>query len=273
MYARLACLCVDSLIRRGGVDPCHIIISIDHTLDATIYSKFIRNLGVNVRVIDTKEFETSKIYYISRLFLEYPVIEKIIQLDADTVLTERMDLLKVIEDMSDDGDVYMYPQLLNGFDVFKMRLVLTPNGHDYCLMLTGAENFRTVIKRIFNCNVDEFTKWLSDAPWIYGGLTIYNRTIMLNSEMWDKIQQFSYECVCDEICLLLCMYMYKSEFKYKFMAQELLPHRVSPPIMDIVDGRGIIHLAGDWYRLHNQAHKFILDTAVDNLIKNSGIIL
>lgn len=268
-YAKWACLCLDSLFRRGGVKPSDVIISFHAMLLGTVAADLLNSYGVKVYTYQHGDTAWGKFILLDRVFKDNPEVTEIIQLDCDIVLTEDMDFISRMHHFNPDALMtgYLAPST-NSSDLFFSRAGLYHTGFSP----TGVESTRgrlnAYLSACFETSIESFDKYLQFTPWVYGGVIGVRRQVT-NLLVWKAMVSFSWICTCDETAILLGMHYHWSHSDgqplWVPIPQEYLGHRVNPPTLDLTTGPGMIHFAGDWYRIKNEKHNQILTEAFDAL--------
>lgn len=87
MYVKYLLISANSLIKTGNILPSDIYVTIEKDLLETDYGKAIKNFGVNI--LHTPEYKNySKQICYTRLLDEYTDIDKLVQIDCDTLVTD-----------------------------------------------------------------------------------------------------------------------------------------------------------------------------------------
>jgi len=277
-YAQWGCICVESLIRVGNVNPKNIVVSLDKRLYNTIESNVFKSMGVTLIEFDIELMGASKMTHVAKLFEDNPFIHRIIQLDADMVLTENMDFLKTIDTISSKCDVATYKSVSDrrtevGSTVFKSRGKCLLESFRYDVDKITRKRFEMLIRNLYFVELEDFEKWLIKKDWIHGGIIILNRTILESSKIWNAIKSFSLINWCDESCLELANFAIYSNsinenYIHKYLNNDILNFRWSPNKFSINEGRGILHFSGNWYRTDNPEISNILQQTFEKIEQN-----
>jgi hypothetical protein len=264
-YARWACLCINSLIRRGGVAPSDIIVSIYAPLLGSRAAGMLRSMGVTLRVYGPEETVWSKFALLDRLFGEFPAITRVVQLDCDICLTEDLDFIGVVDGLTSGFDMlsYLAPSC-RPTETFVGRSALYHSGFSPSGPPVSRNRLDAFLTGTFGFSLDSFEMALPELPWTYGGVMVIDRSLT-HSLAWRSMVAFSYICACDETAVALAMHQRGNPIRWAPISQRHLPHRVNPPVLSLVEGPGLVHYAGDWYRVRNEANRMLLDAAFDEL--------
>jgi hypothetical protein len=268
-YAQWACLCIDSLIRRGRVAPSDIIVSLHEMLQGGRAAELLRSIGVEIRLYSHGETYWNKFVLLDQLFREHPEVTEVIQLDCDVVLTEDMDFVSRLHSFSPDSHLVSYlapgcpPQ-----KTFRGRSGLFIPGFSLTSPVGSRGRLDAFLRASFNFSLESFESSLEELPWVYGGVLVVRRPITL-LPVWRAMLAFSWLCSCDESTIVLGLhYSYlnpSSGFQWAPIPQSCLAHRLNPPILNLTDGPGLVHYAGDWYRIKNERIHEQLEEAFDSL--------
>jgi|GEM_PF-5740501 len=248
-YLKYAAICCESLISRGQVPPHLIIVSVVGEANDSPAMEALRSLGVNVQPYSPEY--GSKFIWVDRTFKLYPHFTRIIQLDADTVLTEDMDFLASYSTFDNDYSTYENPG--EGKKILKNRSALFFDGFKHGRSAEERARLDAFLMALVGTNMAEVEQRAD--RWIFGGLIVIKRSV-LGSFVWNAILALSRVCVCDESIL---QFTARPFANCGIIAQERIPHRVNPEVMDFDSGPGMIHYAGEWYRLDNLANRAALE--------------
>lgn len=268
-YAKWACLCIDSLMRRGGVKPTDVIVSIHEMLLSTRAADVLKSFGVTLRVYRHGDVHWGKFILIDRVFKSDPGITEIIQLDCDIVLTEDMDFIKRLQQFDPEALIagYHAPNCPAGA-TFKGRANLFHEGFSPTGAIATQGRLSAYLDACFSLSLPSFQEDLESIEWVYGGVILVRRAVT-HLPVWGAMVNFSWVCACDETTIILGMVCHHKSTPesplWRPIPQDYLAHRVNPPVLDLNSGPGMIHFAGDWYRIRNENHNQILIAAFDAL--------
>jgi hypothetical protein len=266
-FSEYAALCSDSLIRRGGVEPSSIIVSA-HAPEPTRALQVLEKMGVDVRYYKRGAVRNAKLVYIDRYFSEPHAPDAFVQLDADCILTQDVDLYAQLESNPHLADMCGYTQTYSSAqDTFRVRENLLHK--DFKTHLEDEETgvrrsrFNSMALAGFGVSLRQFHSFLERVDnWVFGGLTLIRRS-MIETLEWRGIQLFSHLSSCDETAIMLARC--SNPTVWTPISQEKFPHVVDPPEFSLEDAPGILHYAGDWYRYRDAANRAILSHAYQNL--------
>lgn len=262
-YAEWGCLSVDSLLRRGGVPPASILVTVHKALVADPAVKLLADMGVSLRVLGNTFW--SKVHLIDSVFREHPDTQQLVQIDSDCVLTEEVDLIDALSGVAPEAHVLAYPAHIPPAKVFSTRQKLflpdfNPQGNE-----VQRRRLDSFLQAAFHISLSELELGLYQNPWVYGGVIVARRSV-LESPAWKAAVAFSWICMCDETALMLAL-LHPQGVSFGEIPRQVLDHRVNPPVLDLNEGPGLVHFAGNWYRLENPHNKGILDRAYADLQK------
>jgi hypothetical protein len=268
-YAKWACLCIESLMRRGGVTPSDVIVSIHSTLLGSRAADVLKSFGVEMRVYRQEDTHWGKFILIDRVFKEHPEVTEVIQVDCDIVLTEDMDFISRFQQFTPEAHMAGYVAPDHPTEKTFMRrsnLYLKEFSPAGCQASRGRLDAQ--LSAYFGFSLPSFEATLLGVAWVHGGVILVRRSIM-SSPAWAAMVAFSWVCVCDETAILLANHYQTLNDPTRPMwvriPEEYLDHRFNPPVLDLTTGPGLIHFAGDWYRIENEKHRQILTEAFDAL--------
>lgn len=268
-YLRWACLCIDSLIRRGGVRPSEVIVSIHEMLLGTRAAGLLQSYGVSLRIYRHGETPWAKFVLLDRLFREHPEVTEVVQMDCDIVLTEPMDFLSRVSGLHPTATLLSYsapncPPLQTFHGRGPLYLPgYSPTGDAVC-----RGRLDSLLQVAAGTTLGSFERVLPELPWVYGGVIVVRRPA-LGGATWRAMVSLAWVCTCDETALVLGLHRARllppDGFRWAPIPQEALAHRVNPPVLSLTEGPGMVHFAGDWYRVKHEANRALLDAAFDAL--------
>jgi hypothetical protein len=264
-FLNYGCICVESLLRLGGVKPADILFS-SHEIHAEDESVQVLNgLGVSPRLYKHGEVFASKVLFVDRAFREDADLKVLLQLDTDVALTEKVDFLSLLPELLGEAHVATYQQEAGDpLKTYDMKAPLFQPGWKMNNPLE-AQRLDAFYGAAFGVTNDEFRAYLGaeGRKWIHGGFSIYSRDIM-DTLFWKALVAFSWLSVCDETAIMLTRFAAEKklggfeampEFVWGKIEQQTFPHRVNPPVLTLSEGPGMEHFAGDWYREKDEGNR------------------
>lgn len=237
-YAQYAALSAESLIRRGRVPHNQIIASV--VGDAVNFREIAALESLGVEVLRLPVTPAAKYVFVDRIFRDRPELTQIIQLDCDTVLTEDTNFLEHYAAFP--HDLGAYELAVDGKDLLDRRSELFIPGWKYSNSPFERERFDALIRAGVGTNLHAVRERITS--WVWGSLISIRREV-LRSPAWNTMLALSWVGYCDEVMLQVV----RPYVDFALIPQTLLPHRTNPPVLDLDDGPGTLHFAGNWYRV------------------------
>lgn len=163
-YVKYLLISVDSLINVGHIEPKDIYITIENSLLNSEYGQVIKKLGVNILEAPIYKNYSKQISY-HRLIQYKPDIDKLIQIDCDTIITDS-NILEKISNLSGcvnidtSGSTGLYDTIINrdgqkqrGNSIFSIS-PLNPNP-PHSGDPIRYECFKDFLSVVYNLNLDE----------------------------------------------------------------------------------------------------------------------
>lgn len=117
-YIKYLLISVDSLINIGKIKPEDIYVTIEEDLLESLYGLYIKKLGINVLTAPAYRNYSKQISY-HKLIKQFPNIDKLVQIDCDTLVTDR-NILEKISDLTGCLNIDVIPDI-NMYDTIQRR--------------------------------------------------------------------------------------------------------------------------------------------------------
>jgi len=261
-YLEYAALSVMGLVR-GNVHPTNIFINCHKSQEFTLKTEIdvLRALGVNIYFTTLNHI--AKHCIVDEYFHQFPNVQRIVQIDADCVFDGDY-RIKLDDFFTPDSDISLWSNGCDGVKDHKdrMTLLLEPYKSDKLKYIGFVQD-------VFD--VDIFSNYFKNfltKGWIYGGIILYNRSILSKKYDWNSILKHSKISQCDEtpIQYVRCDPI---DLITETLNSSRINHIVNPKELNFTNGSNhFIHFAGDHYRLHNEANKNIIETEYKRLVEN-----
>lgn len=173
-YVRYLLLSVNSLIKIGGVDPQKIYITIDDRMLNSQYGLGVKKLGVNFQLAPPYR-NFSKQYGFSKIVKDNPCIDRIVQIDCDTIVSktkieEEIALLDSCISINTSDDVNLYDIIVsrNGQPHSTNTIMgMSPKCNNYSV-------FRDLMRITFNANTDAWLECTTREYIFHGHAYVIN---------------------------------------------------------------------------------------------------
>ncbi len=167
-FVKYLLISANSLVKVGGVDPSKIHVTMDWELMPGRYARAVRRLGVNL-IEGPVHRQYSKQTGFVNLIERFPDIDKLVQIDCDTIVTREN-----IEENIKESDSCLNIDFSG--DVILKDMILERNGqkhgyHPFGISPSdkhGYDAFKDLMRITFNADVDTWVD-MSDSEYLLLG--------------------------------------------------------------------------------------------------------
>jgi hypothetical protein len=270
-FLNYAVICAASLMRNGGVLREDILLTthVHHASDQA-FDVLVNRMKLPTTVWGHQEMAMRKFILVGEAFQKYPAMTTLLQLDSDTALTEPCDFMGTVRALIGSNQIASYQYNVNVLELLTRRSSMFDQGFKDWRIKEQRGRLSAMMKALLGITLEEFKSWLAEPErqWVYGGFIIFTRSL-IESPMWPALVALAYITACDETVILMARCAAEKcgssgVFDWGAIEQAAFPHRVSPKVFSLDEGLGMVHFAGDWYRMAED-NKALIDKTYLNL--------